>query len=82
MCMSMRTTIEIPSDLRQKLLAEAAAKNLKGYSTLIVHALQLYFSKGDKERINTISQLKGCLNKEEYKEEMKRIKKGRNNWRT
>ena len=80
--MSMRTTIEIPSGLRQKLLAEAAARNLKGYSSLIVDALQLYFSKGDKERINTISQLKGCLNKKEYKKEIKRIKKGRNSWRT
>ena len=77
----MRTTIDLPADLRQKLIAEAASRHMKGFSALIVDALEQYLAKGDQERIKTISRLKGCLKKEEYKEEIKRIQKGRKNWR-
>ncbi len=78
----MRTTIDIPSDLRQKLIAEAATRHLKGFSPLIVEALEQYLSKGEEERLKTISSLKGCLDKDEYNEEVKRIENGRKNWKT
>ncbi|MDP6625021.1 MAG: hypothetical protein QGG87_00995 [Nitrospinota bacterium] len=78
----MRTTIDLPADLRQKLVAEAASRHMKGFSPLIVDALEQYFAGGDKERIKEISRLKGCLNKDEYEDEIKRIRKGRKNWRT
>lgn len=78
----MRTTIDLPANLRQKLATEAALRHMKGFSPLIVDALEQYFAGGDKERIKTISWLKGCLDKDEYKDEIKRIQKGRKNWRT
>ena len=78
----MRTTIDIPIALKQKLIALAAAKNLKGYSSIIVKALTHYFEKQDKHRENKIKKLKGCLSKEEYNLEIKRINKARQNWRT
>ena len=77
----MRTTIDLPPDLRQKLVSEAASRNMKGFSALIVDALKQYFGGTGKERAKAISQLKGCLSKDEYKEEIKRIEKGRKNWR-
>ena len=35
----MRTTIDIPARLRQKLVHAAAEKNLKGFSSIIEEAL-------------------------------------------
>lgn len=78
----MRTTIDIPANLRQKLIAEATSRHMKGFSAIIVDALEQYFAESDQERIETISRLKGCLNNKEYEEEIKRIKNGRKNWRT
>jgi len=78
----MRTTIDLPVQLRQKLIAEAAARNLKGFSTLIADALEQYFSKEAGERSKVISELRGCISFDEYEEEMKRIEEGRKNWRT
>ena len=39
----MRTTIDLPPELRQKLISEAASKNQKGYSNIIIEALNKYF---------------------------------------
>lgn len=42
----MRTTIEISAELRRKLVAEALARNMKGYSPIISEAFllkRLYF---------------------------------------
>jgi predicted nucleic acid-binding protein len=36
----MRTTADLPADLRRKLAQEAAARNLEGYSRLVVEALR------------------------------------------
>ena len=49
----MRTTIELPDDLRQRVVSEAAARNLKGYSPVIV-ALRAYFD-GTERRIGKTS---------------------------
>ena len=77
----MRTTIELPNDLRQKLISESAARNLRGFSTIIVEALRNYFKKMENGRKKEIQSLKGCLNDEEYVQELKRVKNGRENWR-
>ena len=37
---NMRTTIELPAALRQKIVTEAARQNLKGFSPIIVKALK------------------------------------------
>ena len=39
----MRTTVEIPDRLRAALHATAARRGLRGFSTLIEEALELYF---------------------------------------
>ena len=77
----MRTTIELPDSLKQKLIAEAASRNMKGYSKLIAEALQEYFKMNQTKREQTINSLRGCLCKEEYKKEIKRLEEGRANWR-
>ena len=40
----MRTTVDIPDELRAKLLEEAARRGEKGFSTLIQEALDQYFA--------------------------------------
>jgi predicted transcriptional regulator len=77
----MRTTIEMPADLRRKLIAEAAARNMKGFSGIIVEALEQYLSRGDEERKRIVAELKGCLDEQEYEKELQRIREGRGNWR-
>lgn len=77
----MRTTIEIPAALKQKLAAEALSRNMKGYSKIIVEALSEYFKKDNNQRKRVIQKLKGCLSKKEYELEIKRLDEGRNNWR-
>ncbi len=77
----MRTTIELPNGLRQKLISESAARNLRGFSPIIVEALRNYFKKMENGRKKEIQSLKGCLNDEEYVQELKRVKNGRENWR-
>ena len=56
----MRTTIDIPNDLRQKLITEAARRNLKGFSLLVTEALKDYFNTKRNNREETIVKLKGC----------------------
>jgi metal-responsive CopG/Arc/MetJ family transcriptional regulator len=77
----MRTTIEIPAKLRQKLVAEAAKKNLKGSSTIIVNALEEYFEKHRSAGSDSnLKKLRGSLSQNEYEKEMALLQKGRNQW--
>ncbi len=79
----MRTTVELPASLRQKLVNEAARRNAKGYSAIIVEALELYFSKRNSEHdLSFIEALRGCMTAEEYTEGVALWKEGRRNWRT
>ncbi len=78
----MRTTIDLPNDLRQKLISESAARNLRGFSSIIVEALRNYFNLKENGRKKVIQNLKGCLSGEGYLQELKRINDGRKNWRT
>ena len=77
----MRTTIDIPNDLRQKLITEAARRNLKGFSLLVTEALKDYFSTKRNNRDETIVQLKGCLSNKELEDDIRRISEGQSNWR-
>lgn len=77
----MRTTIEIPQNLRQKLVSEALVRNKKGFSEIIVEALEEHFQKGNEKTKTVIQGLKGCLNEKEYRKEIMRLKEGRKNWR-
>ena len=77
----MRTTIEIPENLRQKLASEAVVRHKRGFSEIIVEALEEHFQKGNEKTEAAIKRLKGCLNENEYKKEIMRLKEGRKNWR-
>lgn len=78
----MRTTIDLPISLRQKLISEAATRNLKGFSKVIEEALELYFQTAGRQKKSIIQKLRGSLGPREYEQEMERIKEGRGNWRT
>ncbi len=56
----MRTTIEIPESLRKRLILEAAETNRKGFSDIIVLALDEYFKKTEKK----VKKLRGTDLKE------------------
>ena len=79
----MRTTIEIPADIRQKLVTEAARKNMKGYSAIIVKALREYFEKQNADETGKeIRKLRGSLSQKEYEKALKMLETGRTQWRT
>ena len=77
----MRTTIELPNDLRQKLFLEAMARHVKGFSVIIVEVLQKYFGSFAEKRETVVKRLKGSLSKAEYKKELRRLKEGKANWK-
>ncbi len=75
--------MELPASLRQKLVNEAARRNVKGYSGIIVEALELYFRDSDPTRSNlAITKLRGVMGDKEYEEAVAIWKEGRRNWRT
>ena len=77
----MRTTVDIPQELRTKLIEEATSRNLRGFSPLIVEALRLYFNRQRRNRQKTIERLKGCLAAEQMEQERARLTAVRDNWR-
>ena len=78
----MRTTVELPDDLRQRVVSEAAARNLKGYSQVIVDALRDY-SDGRKDgRQSVVARVRGSLDAQAAEVEARRLAEVRANWRT
>ena len=72
-----------PADIQQKLVTEAARKNLKGYSAIIVKALREYFEKQDAgETGKEIRKLRGSLSQQEYEKALEMLDTGRTQWRT
>ena len=79
----MRTTIEIPDELREKLLQEAARHGEKGYSSIVERALRLYFQRaGSQEtRQATARRLRGSVASRDLDRENERRREVRRNWR-
>lgn len=77
----MRTTIEMPIHIRQQLSQEAASRNLKGFSKIILEALEKYFGSKANGRKQTIARLKGSFSTAEYHKALKDLKEGRAQWR-
>ena len=77
----MRTTIEIPENLRQKLVSETMIRHKRGFSEIIVEALEEHFRKGNEKTKEVIKRLKGCLDEKQYRKEIARLQEGRKNWR-
>ena len=78
----MRTTIELPEDLRRQVVSEAAARNLRGYSQVIVDALRAYFDGGQDDRQSVLARVRGSLNPRAAEMESRRLAELRANWRT
>jgi len=78
----MRTTIELPDDLRRRVVSEAAARNLRGYSQVIVDALRAYFDGGQDDRQSAVARVRGSLNSQAAAMERRRLAELRANWRT
>ena len=78
----MRTTIDIPIQIKQQLSQEASRRNLKGFSQIIVEALEEYFQTKSSDRRSVVARLKGSMTKEGHKKSLKIIQEGRSQWRT
>jgi len=79
----MRTTIEMKPEHRTRLLALAANRGEKGFSTVVAEALELYLDT-EKNRSNAIRSalaLKGSMKKAEAADLSARTRKIRENWR-
>ncbi len=56
----VRTTIEIPDDLRQRLVVEAARTGVRGYSAIVEAALRAFFAgEVREERAREVHDLFG-----------------------
>jgi len=78
----LRTTIEIPNDLRARLLALAAKRGIRGYSEIIQEAVQAYLDR-EEEREAALSEvlaLPGCLTQEDSRKAHLQIKEMWNRW--
>ena len=78
----MRTTIEISDKHRSILLSLAAQKGLRGYSTIIQEALDLYIARQTRSE-NTkmdVLKMKGNWRKNETEEVKQNLAELRKNW--
>ncbi len=79
---NMRTTIELPTALRQKIVTEATRQNLKGFSPIIVTALKEYFENHKStDAQDVIRGLRGSLAGDEYQQAMDLLESGRHEWK-
>lgn len=78
----MRTTIDVPIHMRQQLSQEAASRNLKGFSKIIIEALEEYFYSKSSGRKKIITRLKGSMSPSEHANAIKNLHEGRKKWRT
>ena len=78
----MRATIEIPDHLRAALLLVAARKGYRGYSRVIIEAIESYLSKAEAptDNLSKVLAMKGTWTEEETEETKRRIGKLRSNW--
>ena len=77
----MRTTIDVPVHIRQQLSQEASSRNLKGFSKIIVEALEMYFHSKSNDRKSAVTRLKGSMSLAEHAKALKGLKEGRAQWR-
>jgi len=79
----MRTTIEIPDNLRAKLLKVAAERGEKGFSHIMEEALDIYFEAHDglREKQRRAVALKGLIRHDEAATLRETTQKIRGSWR-
>ncbi len=79
----MRTTIEIDDEQRASLLAIAAERGLKGFSSIVQEALAEYLAnlRGDDHRISEALLTRGALDQVEADELSRICERIRDEWR-
>ena len=79
----MRTTVEMKAEHRSALLALAARKGEKGFSTVLAEAIEEYLNGERKraQRREALLALRGSLSDEEAEELRNYTKELRQHWR-
>lgn len=79
----MRTTVEMKAEHRSALLALAANRGEKGFSSILAEAIQAYLDeeKERRSRREKFMSLGGSISKEEGNELRASVQRLRENWR-
>lgn len=79
----MRATIELPNRLRAAVLAVAARKGYRGYSRVIIEALEFYLAEKEAQEsgLSELLALRGSWSDDEAEGVRKGIEEARANWR-
>lgn len=79
---SMRATVEIPDHLRAAVMAVAARKGYRGYSRVIVEALEFYLEEKEAREsgLQDLLEMRGTWSRQEAADTKRRIDKARSNW--
>ena len=77
----MRTTIEIPDEQHEALLAVARRRGLRGFSQLVEEALDAYLRDLSAGEVDLLLALEGILDESEETELRRRIGEGKTTWR-
>lgn len=79
----MRTTVEIRDDLRARLLAMAARRGEKGFSSIVEDALERYIQSEDERETarGRALMVRGALSAEAAAELEARTRQLREDWR-
>jgi hypothetical protein len=79
----MRTTIEMKTEHRAKLLEIAANRGQKGFSSVVSEAIDVYLgleAQMEKQR-QRVLDLEGALSQKEAKDLRKQVERIRDTWR-
>lgn len=80
----MRATVEIPDHLRAAVLAVAARKGYRGYSKVIVEALEFYLAEKEAKEsgLQELLNFRGTWSHQAATKARERIAASRANWET
>ena len=79
----MRTTVELPDEIRARLLEMAARRGERGFSGLVEEALERYLAEEERrrERAETARSVLGTLDDEEAEALVESVRRLRDRWR-
>ena len=80
-CMHMRTTVELPDEQHEALLALARRRGLRGFSQLVQEALESYLAALDTDEVGLLLSLEGSVDDAAEREIRRRIDEARGSWR-
>jgi len=79
----MRATVELPDNLRAAVMAVAARKGYRGYSRVIVEALEFYLAEKEAKEsgLQALLDLRGTWSSRDASRSRERIAEARANWK-